>query len=216
MGQRESRLDFGHFGQTLVSLQERRRTLIYSKGMEDWTMAMLGDPGVGKTALANQFTMNVSVDCTETSVDDYRRLLLVDNRQCIIGVVTTANLDHWATLRETWLRQDQGFILVYSISDRATFDRINHWREMINGDPAAFILIGNKADQDYARKVTKSEGEALATELGCHFLETSAKTAQNVDRLFETMVRLLRDAAGSRVAAAEHHRARKRTKCCVL
>ena len=55
-----------------------------------------------------------------------------------------------------------------------------------------FILVGNKCDKSYEREVSREEGAAVARDFGCMFLETSAKTAQNVERLFTDLVRLLR------------------------
>ena len=54
------------------------------------------------------------------------------------------------------------------------------------------MLVGNKADKQLEREVTREEGMQLAREFGCEFLETSAKTAQNVERLFTNLVRSLR------------------------
>ncbi|KAG8809432.1 Ras GTPase ras2, partial [Serendipita sp. 399] len=55
-----------------------------------------------------------------------------------------------------------------------------------------FVLVGNKCDKTYEREVSREEGAALARHFGCDFLETSAKTAANVDRLFTDLVRGLR------------------------
>ena len=54
------------------------------------------------------------------------------------------------------------------------------------------MLVGNKADKQFEREVTREEGMQLAKEFGCEFLETSAKTALNVERLFTNLVRNLR------------------------
>lgn len=54
------------------------------------------------------------------------------------------------------------------------------------------MLVGNKCDKTYEREVSKEEGAALARQFGCEFIETSAKTAQNVERLFMNLVRALR------------------------
>ncbi|KAJ7633169.1 ras protein [Roridomyces roridus] len=198
--------------------------------MDHWTVAMLGDSGVGKNRLANEFMWN-SIDYfpgpvlkphrgskPTISQDDYSKQIIVDNRMSMVSVVHNADLDECAAHREQLLREGQGFIIIYSVSDRTSFDRVNHWREIIKGDPAALLLVGNKCDQNDAREVSRSEGEARAKQLGCSFLETSTKTVQNVERLFVTIVRLLRDAARRRVAAAasEQDHGRKRTKCSVL
>ena len=55
-----------------------------------------------------------------------------------------------------------------------------------------FMLVGNKCDKQFEREVSREEGAALARSFGCEFLETSAKTSLNVEKLFTNLVRLLR------------------------
>ena len=91
--------------------------------------------------------------------------------------------------------EGQGFILVYSIASRATFDRLEVFRQAmlkVKRQKPVFMLVGNKCDKQYEREVSKEEGAQLARSFGCEFLETSAKTATNVERLFTNLVRLLR------------------------
>ena len=64
-------------------------------------------------------------------------------------------------------------------------------RRVKRGEPI-FMLVGNKCDKTYEREVSKEEGAAMARHFGCEFIETSAKTAQNVERLFMNLVRALR------------------------
>lgn len=92
-------------------------------------------------------------------------------------------------------REGQGFILVYSIASRATFDRLDVFRQAmlkVKRQKPVFMLVGNKCDKQYEREVSREEGAALARSFGCEFLETSAKTPTNVERLFVELVRLLR------------------------
>ena len=92
-------------------------------------------------------------------------------------------------------REGQGFILVYSIASRATFERLDVFRQAmlkVKRQKPVFMLVGNKCDKQYEREVSRDEGAALARSFGCDFLETSAKTAHNVERLFTNLVRLLR------------------------
>jgi GTPase KRas len=64
-------------------------------------------------------------------------------------------------------------------------------RRVKRGDPV-FMLVGNKCDKTYEREVSKEEGAQLARQFGCEFIETSAKTSHNVERLFMNLVRALR------------------------
>ncbi|EKM60869.1 uncharacterized protein PHACADRAFT_247072 [Phanerochaete carnosa HHB-10118-sp] len=164
--------------------------------MDSWRVAVLGDGGVGKTALAVQFTLNCFVETYDPTIEDaYRKQLVVDNRMCFVEVIDTAGQEEYATLRDQWVREGQGFILVYSIASRATFDRLEVFRQAmmkVKKSKPVFMLVGNKCDKQYEREVSREEGAQLARTFGCEFLETSAKTAYNVERLFTTLVRLLR------------------------
>ncbi|KAF8203255.1 ras protein [Pholiota molesta] len=163
----------------------------YAEGMNgNWRVAVLGDGGVGKTALAVQFTLNCFT-YDPTIEDAYRKQLVVDNRMCFVEVIDTAGQGVHLILSHEF-----GFILVYSIASRSTFDRLEIFRQSMKrvkrGDPI-FMLVGNKCDKTYEREVSKEEGAALARQFGCEFIETSAKTAYNVERLFMNLVRSLRD-----------------------
>jgi len=165
--------------------------------MDSWRVAVLGDGGVGKTALAVQFTLNCFVETYDPTIEDaYRKQLVVDNRMCFVEVIDTAGQEEYATLRDQWVREGQGFILVYSIASRATFERLDVFRQAmlkVKRQKPVFMLVGNKSDKQLEREVSREEGAALARQFGCEFLETSAKTAQNVEKLFTTLVRLLRN-----------------------
>ncbi|KAI5991582.1 P-loop containing nucleoside triphosphate hydrolase protein [Pisolithus albus] len=146
--------------------------------MDSWRVAVLGDGGVGKTALAVQFTLNCFT-YDPTIEDAYRKQLIVDNKMCFVEVIDTAGQEH--------SREGQGFILVYSIASRSTFERLE-----LNVQKPIFMLVGNKCDKTYEREVSREEGIALARSFGCEFMETSARTAYNVELLFTNLVRALR------------------------
>ncbi|KAF9473317.1 hypothetical protein BDN70DRAFT_885984 [Pholiota conissans] len=190
--------------------------------MDNWRVAVLGDGGVGKTALAVQFTLNCFVETYDPTIEDaYRKQLVVDNRMCFVEVIDTAGQEEYATLRDQWVREGQGFILVYSVASRSTFDRLEIFRQSMKrvkrGDPI-FMLVGNKCDKTYEREVSKEEGAALARQFGCEFIETSAKTAYNVERLFMNLVRSLRDTRTIEPGApsAPPKKTSKKSKCVVM
>jgi len=92
-------------------------------------------------------------------------------------------------------------------------------RRVKRGDPI-FMLVGNKCDKTYEREVSKEEGAALARQFGCDFIETSAKTAQNVERLFMTLVRALRQTrnidAGPPSGPTKQKEKKSGGKCIIL
>ncbi|KAG2023808.1 Ras protein [Coprinopsis cinerea AmutBmut pab1-1] len=141
---------------------------------------------------------------------------------CFVEVIDTAGQEEYASLRDQWVREGQGFILVYSIASRSTFDRLEIFRQSMRkvkrGDPI-FMLVGNKCDKTYEREVSRDEGRALARQFGCEFVETSAKTAENVERLFTDLVRALRQTRSIEsgpTSAQEPQKPKKKNKCIIM
>ena len=84
-----------------------------------------------------------------------------------------------------------GILVVYDITNRQSFDDINFWlneiKEKANKN-TIILLVGNKCDLEDERKVSFQEGKDFADNNGIKFIETSAKTNQNVDEAFEILI----------------------------
>jgi len=163
--------------------------------MDSWRVTLLGDGGVGKTALALQFTLNCFIENYDPTLEDvYRKQVTVDEQLCFVEVIDTAGQQEYSALQDQWVREGQGFILVYSVTSRASFSRLEDFHQTmirIKRYTPVCIVVGNKSDQ-LKREVTTEEGRRLAQKFGCQFMETSAKTSQNVDNMFTDLVRTLR------------------------
>ena len=89
-----------------------------------------------------------------------------------------------------------GFLCVFSVVERKTFEEINTFRDQIlrakDADRVPMVLVGNKCDLEKDRKVTTNEGMALAKNFGCPYIETSAKRRTNAEEAFEKLVREIR------------------------
>eukprot|EP01099_Mayorella_cantabrigiensis_P000675 TRINITY_DN129_c0_g1_i2.p1 TRINITY_DN129_c0_g1~~TRINITY_DN129_c0_g1_i2.p1 ORF type:complete len:154 (-),score=53.81 TRINITY_DN129_c0_g1_i2:91-552(-) len=100
----------------------------------------------------------------------------------------------------------QGFIVVYSIISRSTYEKISEFREKIlmvkDEDDFPIVLLGNKCDLETDRVVTKDEGHALGKQFGVPFFETSAKNKININEAFEAVVREIKKWNGEGTAAA--------------
>ncbi|CAE7055567.1 unnamed protein product [Rhizoctonia solani] len=165
--------------------------------MDQWRVTALGDGAVGKTSIAVQFTLHSFTEAYDPTIEDaYRKQTMVDGSVCHIEIVDTAGQEEYSTLRDQWVREGQGFILVYSITERRSFERMETFRQALlrakSRQPPLFILVGNKCDQSYERQVLKQEGENLAQQWGCEFIETSARTGHNIEKLFIHLIRSLR------------------------
>ena len=101
------------------------------------------------------------------------------------------------------MRTGQGFLMVYSITSRSSFDEITSFREQIlrvkDADKSPMVLVANKSDLENERQVTTGEGQDLAKSFSIPFMETSAKTRVNVEESFFELVREIRkDLGGGR------------------
>jgi GTPase KRas protein len=82
----------------------------------------------------------------------------------------THRAEEYATLRDQWIREGEGFILVYSIASRRSYDRIKTFQDSImrvkRGARPVFMLVGNKHDKGPEREVSREEAQALSAYLG--------------------------------------------------
>ena len=102
----------------------------------------------------------------------------------------TAGQERFKNITASYYRGGNGILVVYDITDRESFNNLNSW--LIEIEKSANknvykILIGNKCDLEEKRAVTYQEGKDFADSNGMKFIETSAKTCQQVNEAFETL-----------------------------
>jgi len=166
--------------------------------MSEYKFVVMGDGGVGKTALTIQLTSNHFIEYYDPTIESsYRRQVVIDDKACILDVLDTAGQEEYTALRSQWIRTGEGFVIVYDVTNRSTFEVVEKFRTQILQDldvsAAPMILVGNKCDLEDRREVTTMEGTELAKSWGSAFIETSARTRLNVDEVFFTLVRQIRD-----------------------
>ncbi|KAI8331719.1 small GTPase superfamily [Chlamydoabsidia padenii] len=187
-----------------------------------YKLVVLGDGGVGKTALTIQLCLNHFVETYDPTIEDsYRKQVVIDDQPCVLEVLDTAGQEEYTALRDQWIRDGEGFLLVYSITSRSTFDRIERFRDQIfrvkDVDNVPLMLVGNKCDKVTERDVHREEGYAMAKRLACDFIETSAKTCVNVERSFYQVVKTIRaQREGLRAGTKSKPKKDKKSKCLIL
>jgi Ras-related protein R-Ras2 len=136
-------------------------------------------------------------------------------------VLDTAGQEEFSAMREQYMRSGEGFLLVYSVADRSSFDELPRLHRQIlrvkDRDEFPMLMVANKADLQHQRmvyynticffshphthtlefrhvfhKVSSDEGHSLARQLKVPYLECSAKLRMNVDLAFHELVRLIR------------------------
>eukprot|EP01013_Petalomonas_cantuscygni_P038163 TRINITY_DN69208_c0_g1_i1.p2 TRINITY_DN69208_c0_g1~~TRINITY_DN69208_c0_g1_i1.p2 ORF type:complete len:217 (+),score=39.81 TRINITY_DN69208_c0_g1_i1:205-855(+) len=150
---------------------------------------IIGDTGVGKSCLLLQFTDKrfTPVHDLTIGVEFGSRIITIDKKFIKLQVWDTAGQESFRSITRSYYRRTPGCLLVYDITRRETFDHLTQWLEDARQNASihmTIILIGNKSDLEARRQVSTAEGQAFAAEHGLLFIETSAKTAENVDAAF--------------------------------
>ncbi|XP_050170123.1 GTP-binding protein REM 1 [Myiozetetes cayanensis] len=171
-----------------------------------YRVVLLGDPGVGKTSLVNLFAGVQERDLLEQHGEAaYERTLTVDGEETTLLV-----LDIWepeqrgeeSRSRRQCLQVGNAYVIVYSITDRGSFESASELRIQLRrarqAEDIPIILVGNKTDLVRCREVSVEEGRACAAVFDCKFIETSAALQHNVDELFEGVVRQIRLRRGAK------------------
>jgi len=174
--------------------------------MTDIRITVLGGGAVGKTAFTIQLVSHHFVEFYDPTIESsYRQQFMVDDQIAMLDILDTAGQEEYTALQAQWIRSGEGFVLLYSITDRQTFDEVETFRTKIlnvkdvaeeNAPP--IVLVGNKVDLEDKREVSTEEGRALAKTFNCDFFEASAKTRYNVQESFFQLVRVIRLRQGAK------------------
>eukprot|EP01120_Amphizonella_sp_Union-15-10_P000749 TRINITY_DN1077_c0_g1_i1.p1 TRINITY_DN1077_c0_g1~~TRINITY_DN1077_c0_g1_i1.p1 ORF type:complete len:201 (-),score=25.82 TRINITY_DN1077_c0_g1_i1:126-728(-) len=150
---------------------------------------IVGNSGVGKSCLLLQFTekrFQTSHDVT-IGVEFGSRTVTLQDKQVKLQIWDTAGQEKFRSITRSYYRGAAGALLVYDITRRESFDKLSEWlddcRKYSNSN-IVIILIGNKCDLEGNRQVSIEEGEQFAKRNGLTFMETSAKSSQNVEDAF--------------------------------
>ena len=112
----------------------------------------------------------------------------------------TAGQERFRTITQSYYRSADAIVLVYDIGAIQTYKNLQEWLTEVDryaGATVHKILIGNKSDRT-DREVSHELGGKFAEQYGMPFLETSAKTANNIEELFQQLAKSLRDLHASK------------------
>ncbi|XP_062860811.1 ras-related and estrogen-regulated growth inhibitor [Trichomycterus rosablanca] len=175
-------------------------------------VAVFGKAGVGKSALVVRLLTNRFIwEYDPTLESTYHHQVSVDDEIVSMEILDTAGQEDLLQ-KEGHMRWGDGFVLVYDITDRGSFEDMAPLRGLLDEvrkpRHVPLVLVGNKADLEHARQVPTEEGERLAADMACAFYECSAciGTAGSVGTVAEAFHELCREVRRRRAVQGKTRR----------
>ncbi|XP_021900597.1 ras-related protein Rab5-like, partial [Carica papaya] len=182
---------------------------------------LIGDMGTGKTSLVLRFVKGQFFDFQESTIGAafFTQVVSVSDGTIKFDIWDTAGQERYHSLAPMYYRGAAAAVVVYDITAKDSFDRAKKWVLELQrqGNPNLIMfLVGNKVDLEDKREVSSEDGEEYAKENGLTFLETSAKSAHNVNELFYEIAKRVVKAMPSRPSGMKLHPSREQRGgfCC--
>ncbi|KAL0478237.1 Ras-related protein Rab [Acrasis kona] len=156
-------------------------------------LVIAGDSACGKSCLVLRYVENTfSLNHVSTIGLDFRiKMLERGDKKVKLQVWDTAGQERFRAMASSYFRVAQGVIITFDVTNEESFHGINVWMRQIREhapEGIKIILVGNKIDLD-GRVVTREMAEELAEKLKIEqYFETSAKSGENVNEAFDTLV----------------------------
>jgi small GTP-binding protein len=157
------------------------------------TIVVLGQCVVGKTPMIEQYVCGTFSPYNGPHMDEsYRTDIRIHENNYRLEIIDISGGDDFSNRRSGYIRQGKGFLLVYSITSRISFEEIeNIYRDILRKKERSqvpIVICGNMCDREYERQVSTEEGKELARRLHCPFYETSGRANTNIQNAFLTLV----------------------------
>jgi len=124
---------------------------------------------------------------TTVGIDFQDKIIEIEDKKVKLQIWNSAIQDRFRNIPINYLESTQGFLLVYDITDKERFEKLNFWMELIKINSQKnikLVLVGNNCDLSDKRQVSIEEGEAFAKKNNMKFFEASPKDGTNVNELF--------------------------------
>jgi Ras-related protein Rab-6A len=174
-----------------------------------YKLVFLGDQSVGKTSIITRFMYdNFDRHYQATiGIDFLSKTMYLEDRTVRLQLWDTAGQERFRSLIPSYIRDSSVAVVVYDVSNRASFVNTAKWVEDVRaerGTDVVICLVGNKTDLgNDKRQVSTEEGEERARKDNLLFMEVSAKAGYNVKSLFRKLATSLpgSDAAAGNAAS---------------
>eukprot|EP00607_Mallomonas_marina_P004646 CAMPEP_0182427166 /NCGR_PEP_ID=MMETSP1167-20130531/15086_1 /TAXON_ID=2988 /ORGANISM="Mallomonas Sp, Strain CCMP3275" /LENGTH=209 /DNA_ID=CAMNT_0024609169 /DNA_START=111 /DNA_END=740 /DNA_ORIENTATION=- len=157
---------------------------------------ILGDSGVGKTSLMNQYVNKRFTSQYKATIgaDFLPKEVMIDDKLVTLQIWDTAGQERFQSLGVAFYRGADACILVYDVTTDSSFEHLDSWRDEFlaqanprDPDNFPFVVVGNKVDKEADRRVPRTKATQWCKSKGTTpipYFETSAKDAIKVEAAF--------------------------------
>ncbi|XP_063722828.1 ras-related protein Rab-6A-like [Symsagittifera roscoffensis] len=168
----------------------------FGNPLRKFKLVFLGEQSVGKTSIITRFMYDTFDNTYQATIgiDFLSKTMYLEDRTVRLQLWDTAGQERFRSLIPSYIRDSSVAIVVYDITNDASFKQVPKWIEDVRaerGTDVIIMLVGNKTDLADKREVSTEEGEKKANEMGVMFIETSAKAGYNVKQLFRRVAAAL-------------------------
>lgn len=156
-------------------------------------IVLIGESGVGKTNLLSRFSRDQFNPNSKSTigVEFATKTFNVEDKNVKVQIWDTAGQERYKAITSAYYRGAVGAMLLYDITSSLTFSSLERWLKELreNSDPNIIVmLVGNKSDLTEYRSISREDGMNFAKGQNLLFIETSAKTSENVNKSFSTLI----------------------------
>ena len=175
-----------------------------------FNVSLLGESEVGKTRISNNYLGKDLDEFTLSTIgiESYMDTAEFDGTEYKFKIYDTAGQERYRSISKSTIKITDGFLLVFSVNNKKSFELINYWyesiKEVIDIKKKVVILIGNKIDLPN-RQVTNEEAVAFAKSKNIKYFETSAKTGFGIKEAFKELYQDIYDLFKSTKEKAENN-----------
>ncbi|EDR26334.1 hypothetical protein, conserved [Entamoeba dispar SAW760] len=169
--------------------------------VKEYKIAVFGGSNSGVTGTVLRFEESL-VNYEPIIEGSNKKLLDLDGEQYVLEILHTAGTEQFTAMRDLYMKIANGFVLVYSITERSTYNSLdtiyNQIVKIRDTKDVPIIVVGNKCDLESQRAVSQDDGKALADKYGADFLEVSVKYQIRISDILTTLIKRINSSNDSK------------------